>query len=179
MKYLIMCEGPNELEIVNILLENDLLKITEDDLLGLSAYHARQIDKSPVVKNELNMYPGKDVAVIRIGDKQSDVLRIPKDYSEKITGGVNKYCTLPELEILLIISEGLYDAFMKVKQTTPPKTFAKNNIQFNRKRYDNSTEFYRSYYGQSPQKLKKAILDYKTKHKSHKKDELYLADLLK
>jgi hypothetical protein len=25
MKYLIMCEGPNELEIVKILLENDLL----------------------------------------------------------------------------------------------------------------------------------------------------------
>ena len=38
MKYLIMCEGPNEREIINILLENDLLKFTEDDLLGLTPY---------------------------------------------------------------------------------------------------------------------------------------------
>jgi len=179
MKYLILCEGPNELEIVNILLENDLLKISVDDLLGLSAYHARQIDTSTIVKTQLNMYPGNDVAVIRIGDKQNDKLRIPKDYGGKITGGVTKYCTLPELEVLLIISEGLYAEFQKVKQTTSPKDFAKNNIKMNRKRYDNRSEFYRNYYGRSPQKLKQAILDYKAKHKSHKKDEFYLADLLK
>ena len=42
-KLLIMCEGPNEKEIIKILLENDLLKFTEDDLLGLTPYHARQI----------------------------------------------------------------------------------------------------------------------------------------
>ena len=35
-KLLIMCEGPNEKEIIKILLENDLLKFTEDDLLGLT-----------------------------------------------------------------------------------------------------------------------------------------------
>lgn len=38
MKLLIMCEGPNELEIVRILLENNCLKFTEDDLLGLTPY---------------------------------------------------------------------------------------------------------------------------------------------
>lgn len=35
MKLLIMCEGPNELKIINILLENQKLKFTSDDLLGL------------------------------------------------------------------------------------------------------------------------------------------------
>ena len=35
MKRLIMCEGSNELAVVNILLENDALIFTEDDLLGL------------------------------------------------------------------------------------------------------------------------------------------------
>ena len=61
MKYLIMCEGPNEREIVNILLENNLLKFTEDDLLGLTTYHARQIASSGQVKTELNIYPGEVV----------------------------------------------------------------------------------------------------------------------
>ena len=47
MKRLIMCEGSNELTIINILLENNALIFTEDDLLGLTAYHARPL--SPVI----------------------------------------------------------------------------------------------------------------------------------
>ena len=38
MKYLIMCEGPNELEIIRLLLEHEQLIITEDDLLNLIPY---------------------------------------------------------------------------------------------------------------------------------------------
>ena len=45
MKYLIMCEGPNELAIIKMLLEHDKLMFTEDDLLNLVPYHARQIGK--------------------------------------------------------------------------------------------------------------------------------------
>ena len=36
MKLLIMCEGPNELKIINILLENQKLKFSSDDLLDWS-----------------------------------------------------------------------------------------------------------------------------------------------
>lgn len=57
MKLLIMCEGPNELKIINILLENQKLKFTSDDLLGLVPYHARQIKSSAAVKAALNLYP--------------------------------------------------------------------------------------------------------------------------
>ena len=97
-KLLIMCEGPNEKEIIKILLENDLLKFTEDDLLGLTPYHARQIKSSGQVKTELNIYPGQ-VRILRIGDKQSDKLVIPSEYKDKILS-VDKYCTKPELEML-------------------------------------------------------------------------------
>ena len=81
MKYLVMCEGSHELEIVRILLQNNKLIFGEDDLLGLTPYHARQIVRNAQVRTELNMYPGNDVCVIRIGDKQSDKLRIPEEYS--------------------------------------------------------------------------------------------------
>ena len=84
MKRLIMCEGSNELTIINILLENNALIFTEDDLLGLTPYHARQIKNNSQVRLELNMYPGTDVSVMRIGDKQTDRLVIPADYKEKI-----------------------------------------------------------------------------------------------
>ncbi len=179
MKYLIMCEGPNELAIINILLNYNLLIFTEDDLLGLSAYHARQIKKSVVVQNELNIYPDNDIAIIRVGDKQNDKLTIPPNYKDKISGGINKYCTLPELEILLIISEGLWEQYQKVKSRITPKEFAKGKISYNKQKYKNDTKFYLDYYGESPEKLVNAIKEYKQKHKSHKNDELYLADLLK
>ena len=133
-----MCEGPNEKKIIDILLENGCLKFSHDDLLGLVPYHARQITKSGQVRAELNMYPGK-VDIYRIGDKQSDRLVIPKDYKDKICH-VKKFCTKPELEILLIIAEGRMKEFEKAKSSLSPKEFAKIYIKCGKKKYDNSTK---------------------------------------
>ncbi len=173
-----MCEGSNELTLINILLGNNALIFSEDDLLGLTPYQARQIKTNAQVRLALNLYNGNDVMVLRIGDKQTDPLTIPADFKEKICV-VEKYCTLPELEMLLIISEGLVKEYEKVKSTIRPKDFAKENIWCNRKRYDNSSIFYRDYYGNDCGKLISSIREYKRIRGSHKKDELYLADILK
>lgn len=178
MKRLIMCEGPNELGIMRILLENDKLIFGEDDLIGLEPYHARQITSNGQVRTQLNMYPGNDVLVMRIGDVQNETLKIPEDYKEKIIK-VEKYCTKPELEMLLIISEGLVAEFEKTKSNVTPKEFAKQHIRCGRKKYDNSTQFYNDYYGLNLDALVEAIKEYKRIKGAHKKDELYLADLLK
>ncbi len=175
MKLLVMCEGPNEKAIVDILLENNQLSFTPDDLLGLVTFHARQIQSSGVVKAELNMYPGK-VKILRIGDVQNEKLVVPSVYKDKIIA-IEKYCTKPELEMLLIISEGLTEEYDKVKSSVKPKAFAKKNVRYNRKKYDNSTEFYREYYADY-KKLVDAIVEYKRVKGSHRKDEFYLADLL-
>jgi len=177
MKYLIMCEGPNELEIIRILLEHDKLVYKADDLLNLVPYHARQIESNAAVKTALRLYPG-EVHVLRIGDKLSDDLKIPKEYRQKITC-VEKYCTKPELEMLLIISEHKESAFDKVKSKISPKSFAKANVFYQRKRYNNATEFYRDYYGERIDLLVDAIRRYKQIKGKHEKDEHYLADLLK
>lgn len=177
MKYLIMCEGPNELEIIRMLLENDKLIFAEDDLLNLVPYHARQIGNNAAVKTALNLYHG-DVEVLRIGDKLNDELKVPREYKRKITD-IKKYCTKPELEMLLIISENMDSEFEKVKSKTSPKTFSKENVIYNRTRYDNSTAFYRDYYGERIDLLVDTIKRYKKLKGKHQKDELYLADLLK
>ncbi|MCD8347126.1 MAG: GNAT family acetyltransferase [Lachnospiraceae bacterium] len=176
MKLLVMCEGANEKAIMDILLENHQLSFAADDLLGLVTFHARQIRTSGVVKAELNMYPGK-VKILRIGDTQTERLTIPSEYSDKIVS-VEKYCTKPELEMLLIISEKLISEYDKVKSSVRPKLFAKQNIRCGRRRYDNSTEFYRDYYGSDYKQLVAAIREYKQHKGSHQKDEFYLADLL-
>ena len=168
MKYLIMCEGPNELEVIRILLENDMLLISENELLGLTPYHARQIATAGQVKAELNIYPG-EVTVLRIGDTQSEKLRIPQEYRDKIVD-VKKYCTKPELEMLLIIAEGLTSEYEKVKSSMKPKTFAKQHIRCGRKKYDNSTAFYRDYFGENPKMLAESIREYRRRNGSHKND---------
>lgn len=172
-----MCEGPNELEIVNILLKNDCLKITNNDLLNLVPYHARQIGKSSAVQIALNLYPGI-VSIMRIGDSLNERLVIPAVYKEKIVS-VEKYCTKPELEMLLIIAEGLEEDYEKVKSKQKPKIFAKDKIKYGRKRYDNSTSFYTEYFGNHVDLLIWSLKEYKRIRGTHKKDELYLADLLR
>lgn len=180
MKLLILCEGPNELAVVQMLLEADCFVFSRDDLLGLRPYHARQIDKSSAVKLELNIYSGS-VKVLRIGDVMSDKLKIPAQYTGKIVA-VEKYCTKPELEMLLILAEHLEREFEKVragKNRVSPKDFCKAHVQYNRKRYNNSTQFYYDYFGSDISKLVSAIRAYRGLQGAHKKDEGYLADLLK
>lgn len=52
-KLLIMCEGPNELEVVKMLLEHGKFYFNSDDLLNLVPYHARQISNNAAVKTAL------------------------------------------------------------------------------------------------------------------------------
>lgn len=152
MKYLLLCEGPNEVCIVNLLLKYGKLKFNTDDLLALKPFNARQLT-NPTIKSELRVY-NKPVIILRIGDTQRD-----------------------KLEILLIINEGLYKKYVRSKEK--PKTFAKKNIFYNNRRYNQSNEFLLDYYsGKRIDLLIKNLKEYKHL-KKHKKDELYLADLLK
>lgn len=80
---------------------------------------------------------------------------------------------------LLIIAEGLESEYDKVKSTMKPKAFAKKFISCGRKKYDNSTAFYRSYFGNNPNLLVHCIRAYHQHNGSHDKDEHYLDELLK
>ncbi len=42
MKYLVLCEGTNEVCIINLLLRYNKLKFTIDDLISLKPFNARQ-----------------------------------------------------------------------------------------------------------------------------------------
>ena len=176
MKILIMCEGPNELKIVNLLLDNGKLKFTRDDLLYMRPFHARQLT-SPQLKPALDAYHG-EIAIYRIGDKMTDSLKIPKELLLSIKSQA-KFCTKPELEMLLIIAENKVSEFEKVKAKKKPKDFCKQNVVYNRKKYDNSTAFYEYYFQDRIDLLTSAIAEYHRTHGKHKSDEGYLFDLLK
>ena len=144
MKYLIMCEGTNEKTILELLLEHNKLIFKQDDLLNLEIYHARQF--VPYIISNIKHYNG-DITILRVGDKQSDILKIPKEISHLITNkNIVKCRTSFELEILLIINEGLYKEFLKVKSKVTAKEFAKKYIKYNGQNYNGSCEFWKNYY---------------------------------
>jgi len=177
MKYLVLCEGTNEKTIINLLLDANKLRIKRDDLVGLTPYNVRQLS-NPTIKSQLKIY-NQPVIILRIGDTQREKFPIPTDLKNIVSKDrIIKYCTLPELEILLIINEGMYKQFLKSGEKKP-KTFAKRNIVYNKKRYDQSNEFFEMYYGgKRISNLIDNLNKYK-KLKKHSKDEEYLADLLK
>lgn len=177
MKYLIMCEGSNELTIINMLLENNKLKIKNDDLINLVPFNAKQLS-NPTIMSFLTTY-NKPVTVLRIGDTQRDRFPIPRELKHIVSKDrIIKYCTLPELEILLIINEGMYTQFIKSGEKKP-KTFAKRNIIYNKIRYDQSNDFLRMYYGgKRITCLINSLKEYK-RLKKHNNDEKYLIDLVK
>lgn len=47
----------------------------------------------------------------------------------------------------------------------------KSDVIYNRKRYDNSTQFYRDYFGRDIDALVNSIKKYKQTHGAHNKDE--------
>lgn len=179
MRILLMCEGTNEEVLLNKLLDNDALNFTRDDLIGRRPYPIRQLN-NPMIKAELKHY-GLPVKIYRVGDKQTDKLVIPKELKNIVSSQeIYKFCTKPEMEMLIILGEKLEKEYEKVKSIQSPKTFAKKNIKLNGKFYDQSSNFLEEYYsGSNIKKLILSIKKYKTYKKQHNKDELYLADLLK
>lgn len=178
MRILLMCEGQNEEVLLNILLNSNVLKFTRDDLIGRKPYPIRQLTH-PVIKTELKHY-NSEVKIYRVGDKQTDKLVIPSELKNIIhKDNIYKYCTKPELEMLLILSEKMEKEYEKVKSTETPKIFAKKNIKYNGRKYDQSAQFLEMYYGSNVKRLIDSIKKYKKYKKQHNKDELYLADILK
>lgn len=93
---------------------------------------------------------------------------------------MDKYCTKPELEILLIMAEGLLGEYEKVKSKVSPKEFAKAHIKLGKKAYDNSSKFYEDYFGNNVEALVDSIKQYKKlRGKTHDKSELCLYELLR
>jgi hypothetical protein len=173
MRYLVLLEGNAEKAFVGLLMDQGLFKISTDDMLDLRPHQKRQIDPAlhALVRQ---LPPDEKLTIIRIGDTMRDHLRIPLDIRHKIYSE-EKYCTKPEFEMLVIISDGSYDDYQKVKSHVKPKQYAKGHILMNGKRYDNSQQWIRDYFVNRD--LKSILNTYKSKAR-HENGERYLADLV-
>lgn len=166
-----ICEGNAEHAILDILLENDYLIFRKQDLINsndLRLRNARDFEARYLRES----FPDK-VQIYLILDSHTQEFKLSKGYRHKAE--VHKVVTAPEIEMLLILDQGLYDKFQKVKSSMKPSAFCKNRMSIG---YRKSYQFVYGYFSSDPRRLLKAIQEY-ARRTAVQKDELTLEDLLR
>ena len=163
-----ICEGGAERAIMDILLENDLLIFSKNELIDDEIIYCRSA--RDFEKRYLRQEYDKKISVIRILDSKNENFKLSKAYIDKID--VINVITAPEIEMLIIHSEDMYKEYCK--SNLKPSDFCKQHLH--KLRYDKKYETVKSYFS-SPEKLLRAIKIYHQKQKSN--NQYSLLDLLK
>ena len=149
-----ICEGGAETAIIDMLVDNNLLVFTREQMLNEE------------VKSK--------ITVLRVLDSHSAGFRLSLAYEHKVDNIIN-VVTSPEIEMLLILAEDKYEEYMKKSSSMSPSVFCKQVLKMKDK--IKSREFVREYFADIDM-LVSTIQEYKKK-RILKKGEIYLADLLK
>ena len=163
-----ICEGSAESAIIDILVDNDLLIFSREEMLDESVIRCRSAKRF----EERYLRKGFDdqVSVIRILDSRREDFRLSKAYEHKVD--VINVITAPEIEMLIIHSEGAYDKFKRSGKK--PSEFCKTDLRMHDvKSYD----FVKDYFS-NLQTLISAIKEYR-RTANIPKGEYSLFDLLK
>ena len=163
-----ICEGSAETAIIDILVDNDLLIFTREEMLDGEVIRCR--DAKKFEERYLRKSFSDRISVVRILDSRREDFRLSKAYQHKID--VINVITAPEIEMLIIHSEGAYDHFKRSGKK--PSEFCKVDLRMhNVKTYD----FVKGYF-ENLQTLVRAIREY---HRTANipKGEYSLFDLLK
>lgn len=168
-KYIaVICEGSAEEAIIDILLNENRLIFTREELIeerplrcrNAKAFESRYLRKS---------FDSK-ISVIRVLDSRNERFNLSREYRDKVD--VVNIITAPEIEMLIIHAEDKY--FEYTKSGKKPSAFCKEDLKMHNVK---SASFIKSYFG-NPDLLLKAIRLYNSKIR-HNPGEHNLLDLIK
>lgn len=162
-----ICEGSAERAIIKLLLDENRLIFTWDDLLEgeiLRCRNAKKFEEQHLRKGFTDK-----ITVLRILDSRRENFKLSKAYAGKID--VVNVITAPEIEMLVIFAEGQYDEYKKSKKK--PSTFCKEDLKISEVK---STQFVESYFADI-EVLISAIREYR-RVSNIQRGEYALADLL-
>ena len=171
-----ICEGAAENAIMDILLDEELLVFSREEMLEESVIRCR--DGKKFEQKYLRKGFAEKISVIRILDSRREKFKIGKAYEHKID--VINVITAPEIEMLIIFAENQYKEFKKSGKK--PSDFCKENLRMSDvKSYDyvlNNSDFSSPNSFSNSGILVEAIKEY---HRTAKipKGEYTLLDLLK
>ena len=163
-----ICEGSAEQAIMELLLDDNKLKFSNEQLLE------EEIIRTRGAKNFEKRYLGKgfdkEITVVRILDSRRENFNLSKAYKNKIS--VINIITAPEIEMLIIVSENRYEDFKK--SNMKPSEFCKIELKLSSvKNYKFVTKYF-----SNTDKLVQSIHEYK-RISNIPKGEYTLFDLLK
>jgi len=157
-KILCLCEGTSEKGVMNLLLDNDELVFTREQLVQKKVHRRMSVKKTE--EKFLKYDYGQTLVILRIIDSAREQFNLKKVYKEN-NRIKNKTClTTPEIEILVIINENALEEYYKVKSKKPPSEFCKQNLKMNDIKKDSSID---KYFNCDSKKLINAIKIYNTK----------------
>lgn len=167
---LCVCEGAAEQAIMEVLLENDLLLFNKTNLIENE--FKRERSAKNIQTKYLNRSFSKDLYIMRILDSKKESLKLTNVYKKKIKETINIY-TMPEIEMLVIISENHYCQYKNGRNNKmKPSQYCKAILRIS----DVKTSCFIKRYYKDKNKLIEALKLYNS-YKSG--DELGIFDLLK
>jgi len=165
-----ICEGSAERAIMELLLDNNKLIFTSEELLEEEVIRCRSAKKFE--ERYLRKAFSEKITVLRILDSRNEKFNLSKAYKDKVA--VIDVITAPEIEMLIICNENKYSEFCKYKSNMKPSEFCKTKLNFSRVK---DYEFVKNYFFDT-EKLLESIHEYRRISKI-KKGEYTLFDLLK
>ena len=164
-----ICEGGAETAILDLLLDQNKLIFSRNDLLE------GEILKTRKGKDFETRYLKKDfsgkITVYRILDSRRENFKISKAYQNKVD--VINVITAPEIEMLIICNEGKYKDFKKRKKMSPSE-YCKSILEMKNVK---SVSFVKSYFAEISV-LENSLYEYK-RVSNVRKNEKTIWDLLK
>lgn len=167
---LCVCEGAAETAIMELLLENDRLIFTRENLVDKKPVNIRPAKR--IEEIYLRQDYTKPVNIIRILDSTREIFKLGSLYKDRFR--VYNVHTTPEIEMLIIINEGCYDKYKNKNKSRKEKPSQYCKRCFGMKGVK-STLFIREYFSDI-EALVYAIHEY-NRLSTH--DVLNLSDLLK
>ncbi len=163
-----ICEGSAEGAIIDILVDNNLLIFTREEMLEECVIRCRNAKRF----EERFLRKGFDeqISIIRVLDSRREEFRLSKAYKHKVD--VINVITAPEIEMLIIHAEGAYHQFKN--SGMKPSDFCKSNLSMHDVK---SYEFVKNYFN-NPATLVNTIKEYR-RTANIPKGEYCLSDLLK
>lgn len=167
-----ICEGGAERSIIEILLYNDLLIFSKEQLLDGEILGKRDRSAKNFEKNHLKKGFDERITVVRVLDSYNEEFKLSKAYKDKVE--VINVITAPEIEMLVIINEDKYNEFQKVKNKVKPSEYCKDELHLTNIK---SPEFIKDYF-RNIETLINVLKKYRSL-RVMRSGEQCLADLLK
>lgn len=178
---LVITEGTTDKALIDVLMDKKLFLYSSKELLLGEPRHCRQIIRDPEILSAIaKLPPETKLSIVQVGDSLTDCVFLPPEIKSKISMPIQDFHSRPELEILLILHEGLYSDFQKVKSKVTPKEFAKSHLRRMEGPYDCSYAWVYSYFSKmSKDELYRTLQRYEENRGKRKSQEKSLFSLLK